>query len=285
MRRQSHLLLLAPRSSTFVRSSLGFVLALLSTLPESARAQSTERISVSSAGAQGTGDSLHESSITADSRYVAFQSEADNLVVGDTNGWRDIFVRDLVAGTTTRVSISSSGGQSDGASFRPSISADGRWVAFESDASNLVVGDTNGVSDVFLHDRSSGETTRRSVSTGGAQGNGISYSPCLSADGQWLAFGSQATTLIALANNFGGHVFLHERATGITLLVSTSITGGLEDSTSGEPTLSANGRVIAFVSGSGNLVAGQSLYFQYAVPDPSAIYGMAFSNALRADAP
>lgn len=246
---------LSPRTA-FRRHAMALALLILMRggIPV-AEAQTTERISVATGGGQGNGNSLHDASITPDGRFIAFQSEASNLVAGDGNGVRDIFVRDRLLGTTARVSISSAGAESNGPSIHPSISADGRWVAFAAEATNLVAGDTNGTWDVFLHDRLTGQTTRRSVSSAGAEGNATSDSPVISADGEWLAFASQATTLVALASNAVSHVFLHERATGITSLVATSFAGGLENGSSGWPSLSADGRYIAFSSGSSNLLA------------------------------
>ncbi|MBP2235262.1 hypothetical protein J2Z31_001754 [Sinorhizobium kostiense] len=126
-----------------------------------------QRVSVGTAGGQANGHSENPS-ISANGRYVAFESNASNLVAGDTNGTSDVFIFDLELGTTTRVSVDSAGGQANGQSFKPSISADGRYVAFESDASNLVAGDTNGTGDVFVFDLQLGTITRVSIdSTGG----------------------------------------------------------------------------------------------------------------------
>ena len=111
------------------------------------------------------------SSISANGRFVAFSSIASNLVEGDTNGTEDIFVRDLVTGITERVNISPSGEQANGDSSAPSVSADGRYVAFASFATNLVDNDTNGQGDVFVHDRSTGEVERISISSAGVQAN------------------------------------------------------------------------------------------------------------------
>src|SRR5439155_1190150 len=130
----------------------------------------TERVSVDSAGTQGNSDSV-DASISADGRFVAFYSSANNLVPGDTNGAEDVFVHDRLTGTTERVSVDSAGTQGNSESFLPSISADGRFVAFYSDATNLVPGDTNGFEDVFVHDRLTGATERVSVASAGTQGN------------------------------------------------------------------------------------------------------------------
>jgi Tol biopolymer transport system component len=127
---------------------------------------------------------------------VAFTSSAFDLVADDTNGVSDVFLRDLTAGTTTRMSISFTGGDADLASSEPALSGDGRFVAFSSVATNLVVGDTNNVSDVFLRDRVVGTTTRVSVSTTGGEANGPSTGPSVSHNGRIISFLSTATNLV-----------------------------------------------------------------------------------------
>src|SRR6059058_659740 len=155
----------------------------------------TELVSVSSAGVQGNQDS-ELPAVSGDGRFVAFVSLADNLVPGDTNGAVDVFVRDRLTGTTERVSVSSTGVQGNAGSGLlngmggPSISADGRYVAFDSQASNFVKGDTNNAIDVFVRDRTTGTTERVSVSSVGMQGNGDSTHPSISADGSRVAFDS-----------------------------------------------------------------------------------------------
>ncbi len=161
------------------------------------------------------------SSISADGRFVAFQSDATSLVVGDTNGAPDIFVHDRQTGTTTRVSVDSAGGQANSGSSYPSISADGRFVAFVSWASNLVAGDTNGREDIFVHDRQSGTTTRVSVDSAGEQGNGYSnFAPTLSADGRFVAFASDASNLVAGDTNGTGDIFVHQCAAELSVLIT-----------------------------------------------------------------
>jgi len=125
---------------------------------------------------------------------VAFDSAATNLVAGDTNDTHDVFVRDRQTGRTMRVSVASDGAQGNGHSFSPSISADGRYVAFYSYADNLVAGDTNSCYDVFVRDRQTGRTTRVSVASNGKQGNGSSDYPSISADGRYVPFESDALT-------------------------------------------------------------------------------------------
>jgi len=131
----------------------------------------TARASVSTAGVEGNGYSQMPS-ISADGRYVVFYSDSSNLVSGDTNGANDVFLHDMQTGTTSRISVSSSGTAGNSESFFPSISADGRYVVFTSAATNLVSGDTNGIEDVFVRDLQAGTTTRVSVSSSGAQCSG-----------------------------------------------------------------------------------------------------------------
>src|SRR5262249_4022499 len=136
--------------------------------------------------------------ISADGRFVVFASEAAGLVPDDTNGVSDVFVRDRVSGTTERASVDSNGVQGNapsGGPSDPSISADGRYVAFTSLASNLVPRDTNGYGDVFVRDRRTGTTERVSVGTGGAEAHHVSASPSISADGRYVAFTSFASDL------------------------------------------------------------------------------------------
>ena len=218
----------------------------------------TTRASVDSHGAQANGESF-AASISADGRFVAFLSSASNLVGNDTNGARDVFVRDRKTGRTTRVSIDSHGAQGKGASFVPSISANGRFVAFSSVANNLVAGDTNTVSDVFVRDRKTGRTRRVSVDSHGAQGNGDStFTLSISADGRFVAFYSDAANLVAGDGNAAGDVFVRDRKTGKTRRVSVASHGTQGNDTSFAPSISANGRFVAFTSLANNLVAGDT---------------------------
>ena len=145
----------------------------------------TVRVSLSSTGAQGdAGGST--ASLSANGRYVAFHSDSTDLVPGDTNAARDVFVRDRATGTTRRVSVSTTLAEGDGFSDLPAISGNGRWVAFISDATNLVQGDRNASSDVFVRDRLTGTTRRVSVSSTGAEGNAntVGLVPGISANGR-----------------------------------------------------------------------------------------------------
>ncbi len=217
----------------------------------------TTRVSVSSSGAQGSSHSV-DASISADGRFVAFYSHATNLVVGDTNGVYDIFVHDRQTGATTRVSVSSSGTQGNSESRQSAVSADGRFVVFDSAADNLVDGDTNGVQDVFVHDRQTGATTRVSVSSSGSQGNSVSDYPSISADGRFVAFDSFATDLVTGDTNGVNDAFVHDRQTGATTGVSVSSSGAQGNVFSFLPSISADGRFVAFESYASNLVPGDT---------------------------
>lgn len=216
----------------------------------------TSRVSVSSNGVPGNRGS-DAGSISADGRFVAFLSEASNLVTGDTNGFFDIFVHDRATGQTDRVSVSSAGTQGNGECGRfPSISRDGRMVAFISSASNLVPGDTNGVSDVFVHDRFMGQTTRVSVSSTGIQANGPCMELSLSGDGRCVAFVSRATNFVQ-GDTSQWDVFVHDRDTGQTARVSVNSSGVPGYMESRNPDLSADGRFVTFSSAS-NLDQGDT---------------------------
>src|SRR5438445_321023 len=137
----------------------------------SAGAQTTVRVSVASDGTEGN-DVSAGAALSADGRFVAFHSAATNLVAGDTNATTDVFVHDRQTGITERVSVASDGTQGNKASSYPALSADGRFVAFDSDATNLVAGDTNGTTDVFVHDRQTCTTEPATDAPGGAAAAG-----------------------------------------------------------------------------------------------------------------
>ncbi|MEE9119683.1 MAG: hypothetical protein V3U56_00160 [Syntrophobacteria bacterium] len=174
----------------------------------------TTRVSVDSAGAEGIGGDSSSCSISADGRYVAFVSDATNLVANDTNGSTDVFVHDRQTGTTTRVSVDSAGAEGNGISNFPSISSDGRYVALESDADNLVADDNNGSADVFVHDLQTGATTRVSKDSAGVEGNGNSNAPSISADGRSVAFESDADNLVAGDTNMAPDIFVDDLQAG-----------------------------------------------------------------------
>jgi len=214
----------------------------------------TERISVDSSGAQAD-DHSGESALSADGRFVAFTSLATNLVPGDHNGHLDVFVRDRSTGITERVSVDSSGLETDRDCFTPTLSTDARYVTFTSDATNLVPGDTNGCNDVFVHDRVSGTTERVSVDSSGAEADGLSWSASISGDGMRVAFESYATNLVAGDTNGCNDVFVHDRTTGATERMSVASDGSEDDCGAFIGSISGNGRVVAFCSCATNLVA------------------------------
>jgi len=220
----------------------------------------TTRVNVATGGAQATGGASFAPSISADGRFVSFQSRATNLVTGDTNGLMDIFVHDRSAGTTSRVSVTSGGAQvTGGESVSSSISADGRFVAFGSYATNLVVGDTNNHSDIFVRDRWAGTTTRWSVTGPGGQAlNGDSGSPSISADGTRVTFDSYATNLVSGDTNVKWDIFVRDGRAGTTSRASVSSSGAQAASHSYAPSISANGRYVAFESSTNDLVPGDT---------------------------
>jgi Tol biopolymer transport system component len=219
--------------------------------------RSTERESLSAAGAQGNGDS-YGPAISADGRYVTFTSSASNLTDGDTDGQLDIFVRDRVTGRTVLVSTGPHGALADGPSVAPSISGDARLVAFESDADNLVPGDTNGTGDVFVHDVLTGVTRRLSGEGNDAQTESPSFGAAISADGTSVAFESFSSRLVPDDTNGALDVFVADVPTGAVSRVSVASDGGQADDRSYSPSISADGRVVAFTSFASNLVPGDT---------------------------
>jgi Tol biopolymer transport system component len=218
----------------------------------------TERISVSASGAQADGAS-EGVAISEDGRFVAFASAATNLVTpADTNNVWDVFVRDRLNSTVLCASVSTSGAQGDAQSIAPAIAADGSVVAFESDATNLVAGDTNDCSDVFVRDFAAGTTTRVSVGPSGAQANGRSTHPSISADGRYVAFLSYASNLVTGDTNGAPDVFVYDRQAGTTTRVTVSTDGGQSDKAATWPALSRDGRFVSFPSRAAQLVAGNS---------------------------
>jgi len=211
------------------------------------------RVSVDSDEFEVNGDSGRPA-ISADGLSVAFGSDANNLVAGDTNGSSDVFVRDLTDGTTVRVSVDSDEVQSTSYSFDPSISADGRFVAFESDANNLVADDTNSSFDVFVRDLTSTTTVRVSVDSAESQGDSGSYNPSISADGLSVAFDSRATNLVAGDTNYNlADVFVRDLTATTTVRVSVNNLGVQGNFGSYNPSISADSRYVGFESAATNL--------------------------------
>lgn len=217
-------------------------------------ADTIERLSVSDAGVEANGHS-YVASISDDGRYVEFYSLATNLVLGDTNGKNDIFVYDRDTDTVERVSVSSSGVEGDGnAQQDGAISSTGRYVVFASDATNLVVGDTNAATDVFVRDRDTDTTERVSLGALGVEGNGSSAFPDISADGRFVVFRSGATNLVGGDTNAKNDIFVYDRDTDTIERVSISSAGIEANNNSSQPSLSPDGRYVTFSSTATNLV-------------------------------
>jgi len=217
----------------------------------------TRRVSVNSSDTEGNSVS-YLPSISGGGRFVAFSSFASNLVGADANAAYDVFVRDLRTDTTSRVSVSTAGVEGDFGSYDPSISADGRFVAFDADATNLVADDTNDTTDVFIRDRTNHKTSLVSVSVAGAVGNADSYAPSISADGRFVAFHSYASNLVGADTNAAADVFVRDRGTDTTSRASVSSAGVQGNSDGFLPSISADGRFVAFYSGASNLVGGDT---------------------------
>ena len=192
-------------------------------------------------------------SMSAEGRFVVYESIASNLVENDTNFHNDIFVYDLQTSVTERVSVSSSGAQSINGSNDPSISANGRYVAFISEGPDLVADDVNQETDVLVHDRQTGITERISKNSNGIQADSYSTNPDISGNGRYIAFTSYASNMMS-ADNFFGNVFVHDRETGVTEVVSKSSSGMPAEYGANYPQISADGRFIAFYSSSDDLV-------------------------------
>lgn len=226
-----------------------------------------ERVSIASNGIEGNWYSSGNISISASGRFVAFMSNATNLVSGDTNNVGDVFVRDRWNYRTTRISVASSGLQANGRSDNPVISSDGRYVVFASLANNLVPGDTNNVSDVFLIDIQTMQIERVSVGQSGAQGNGssgnISWfhgrpSYSVSADGRYVTFASNASNLVLGDNNNRSDIFVRDRQMGYTERINVTNNGVEANDGSWDPVISGDGRFVVFTSAANNLVPGDT---------------------------
>ena len=215
----------------------------------------TDLVSVAYDGGPANDESTFPA-ISYDGRYVAFQSEATNLVPGDTAAG-DVFRRDMVTGVTEKVSIGVEGARAQGLSTRPSISWDGRIVAFNSAAANLVAGDTNGATDAFVRDMATGVNTRIS-DTIEEPSDGDSIRAIVSGDGQYVVFASAASNLVPGDTNGQPDIFRWERATGKIERASVTSAGGNIDKVSQRPWINGDGRFVVFQTAAGNVVAGDA---------------------------
>ena len=215
----------------------------------------TEWVSVGLNGAQPNGSCLEGAgprTISADGRYVTFWSDASNLVPGDTNGVGEVFVRDLQMKKTTRVSVRSDGKQANGPSGAPALSADGRFVLFQSDATNLAPGDTNGVGDIFVRDLQTGQTERVNVDSVIAGSTFGAERPAMSADARYIAFDAQRPPTATTGGRY--NVYAIDRQTGAVVQVSVSSRGVVGNDQSYNSGISADGHWVVFTSLATNLV-------------------------------
>ena len=217
-------------------------------------------------------------------RFVAFETGADNLVPGDDNSAYDVFVHDMETGQTERVSVNSNEEGGNSWSEQAALSADGRYVAFLSNSTNLVPGDRNsygeiatsgarGSWDVFVRDRLTGRTERVSIGHAGTEGNHRASDPTISADGRFVAFVSHADNLVPGDNNTKNDIFVHDRDTGLTRLVSSTSAGGFPTGASFVPSIDAAGRVVTYGSNAKDIVGGttnshQDVYVRDLGPAP-----------------
>lgn len=230
----------------------------------------TIRVSVDSSGADADGLSTPYG-ISDDGNLVLFISRATNLVPGDTNLDDDAFVRDVAAGTTERVTVDSSGGESNGHCFDAAMSGDGRYVVFSDNGTNLVSGDTNLTTDVFLRDRSSGTTTRVSVKSNGVEADDFSLKPAISRDGSFIVFESPAQNLVGKDPYPYLDIFMRDVAAGTTSQISLQPNGQRPLGDSWAPTISDTGDRVAFISAAPDLVDGDHSGWDVFVRDvPSA---------------
>jgi Tol biopolymer transport system component len=211
---------------------------------------------VNSNGSQGNQDS-RAASISSDGQLIAFDSTATNLAGGTcNNGFNQVFVRDRTAGTTRCVSVNSNGNQGNQDSHALSISSDGQFIAFDSAATNLAGGAcNNGFDHIFVHDRSAGTTRCVSVHSNGAEGNGDSFDPSISSNGQMIAFHSSATNLTARCTNGNSHVYVHDLTTGQTRCVSVDSNENQSDGNSDLTKISGDGGFVVFESDATNLTS------------------------------
>jgi Tol biopolymer transport system component len=241
-------------------------LALVLVVPAASAGPTTQIVSRSTGGEQANGESLHPD-ISRDGNLVSFFTPADNLDPNDKNGNNDVYVRDMAAGVTTIASISTSGVRGDGNSLEMTMSAPGRYLVFDTNASNLIDGRTFPPWRIPLRDRKAGTTTLASVNSSEQPVNKGALWHDISANGRSVVFASAATNVTAKPTYDKSQIFLRDRKLGKTFLISKRSTGKPGKQPSYDPEMSANGRVIVFVSEAKNLVArdtnGKSDVFKY----------------------
>ncbi len=246
------------RVKKYVALALVICVALFSAMPLFA---SIEIVNINDSEEQATNsfedDSFRSTStVTEDGRYVVFMSSADNLVLLDISGHENIFMRDRELGTTELISMDSDEAAVNNNSEKPLVSTDGRYVVFESIATNLVASDSNATIDIFIRDRELGTTARLNVSTASVQANGPSSQVSMSSDARYASFSSTATNLVASDGNGVIDVFVRDTLLNTTTILSVNNLGDEGDAGSADPKVSDNGTYIAFYSDATNLVGG-----------------------------
>ncbi len=219
--------------------------------------QPTQLASTDGSGIQGNGASggaFTTGGISGDGRLVVLPSSATNLVPNDNNGFRDIFVKDRQTGTTTNASVATDGTEADFGSFLPAISLDGRYVVFHTPADNLVPGGAVFANAIYVRDLQLNATERADLAYDGTPANADSCCAAISGDGRFVAFQSRASNLIVGGTNGQKQVYVRDRKTAQTTIVSTSSAGTQGNQASDFPAISADGRFVAFASDSSNLV-------------------------------
>jgi len=220
----------------------------------------TVRASLGSAEGEANGPSS-AGAISGNGRFVVFQSDATNLSPNDGNASTDVFVRDLIAGTTTRVSVSSTESEATGASTIPSIDDSGQFVVFRSSAPDLVPSDTNGFDDVFVRDLAAGTTQIVSIATDGGQGASASVGPQISGNGQFVVFHSRAVELVTDDTNASRDVFVRDLVAETTERVSVASGGAQANGESFAGSISDDGRLVVLFSSAPDLVANDTNLF------------------------
>ncbi|MEO7836728.1 MAG: hypothetical protein ABIS21_03675, partial [Acidimicrobiales bacterium] len=210
-------------------------------------AGTTKRVSLDATQDDPDGSSLNRS-LSADASLIAFSSDATDMVPGDTNAVRDVFVRDRAGGANVLVSAGLGGAPANGASGEPAISADGKFVTFASDATNLITGDTNAARDIFIRNLVTSTTKRVSVAGVNTQSNGTSLTPAISGDGTYVTYASWASNLVPGDTNNRADIFVRNTVAKTTKRVSLATGGAQGNGDSTYPTISSDGRGVAFES-------------------------------------
>jgi Tol biopolymer transport system component len=223
-------------------------------------------VSASDLGASGSGESSAPA-ISSDGRYVAFVSDAADLVADDNNLMSDVFVYDRLSGQISMVSLSATGRAASGSSRAPSLSSSGRFIAFSSTASDLVLGDANNAEDVFVRDMQTGVTVRVSIGRSGENAQGESIDPVISANGRYVAFASTASNIANNDSNEASDVFVRDMQLGISSMISVTSSGGSGAGASDQPAMSADAQIVAFRTTAPDISAGAGVIAQVVVVD------------------